>query len=376
MTREEACSQKNEAISSFQFEGLLIEEKPYGSGHINDTFRLIYKQENGSVRRYILQRMNKEIFKNPEELMENIIGVTSYLREKILAQGGDALRETLNVIPTVNGGNFFIDSNGQYWRAYYFIEHAVSYDAVERPEDFYQSGFAFGNFQRLLSDYPAAKLHETIKDFHNTPDRFKKFKQAVEADICGRVKDVEGEIRFVMERERDVYILQDMLEKGELPLRVTHNDTKLNNVMLDKDTGKGVCVIDLDTVMPGLSVTDFGDAIRFGANTGLEDEQDLSKITCDLELYEQFTRGFMEGCGDSLTENEFKMLPVGAKMITLECGMRFLTDYLQGDQYYKIHREGHNVDRCRTQFKLLADMESKWEKMQEIVRIYAEQYTK
>lgn len=370
MAKDDTCSKMEEVIQHFQYEGVFQSGNAYGSGHINDTFLLIFDKEDGSVKRYILQRMNHEIFKNPVELMENIVNVTSFLRKKIIQMGGDPERETLNVIPTSEGANYYVDSNGEYWRSYGFIEGATSYDAVEKPDDFYQSAVAFGNFQRLLSDYPAKTLHETIKDFHNTIDRFDKFKKAVEEDVCQRAKDVQTEIQFVLDREADAHILCDMLEKGELPLRVTHNDTKLNNIMIDDKTGKGICVIDLDTVMPGLALNDFGDSIRFGASTGAEDEQDLSKISCDMNLFALYTKGYVEGCAGSLTEMEIKMLPTGAKLMTFECGMRFLTDYLQGDTYFKIHRDKQNVDRCRTQFKLVADMEEKWDEMADIVEKY------
>lgn len=368
MTREELCKGKPEALQSFQFEGTPKDAEVYGSGHINDTFLVHTTLDNGEEKRYILQRMNREIFKNPEELMENVINVTSFLRKKIIERGGDPERETLNVILTKDDKAYFVDSIGEYWRAYVFIEEADSYDLVERPEDFYESAVAFGNFQSLLSDYPADTLHETIKDFHNTKTRFATFKQAVEEDVMGRAASVQEEINFVLEREDVANILGDLLAAGELPLRVTHNDTKLNNIMMDSQTRKGICVIDLDTVMPGLSVNDFGDSIRFGASTAAEDEMDLSKVSCDMNLFELYTKGFMEGCKGSLTEKELEMLPMGAKVMTFECGMRFLTDYLQGDTYFKIHREGQNLDRCRTQFKLVKDMEEKWETMHEIVK--------
>lgn len=357
-------------INCFQFQGELVEGVPYGSGHINDTYRVTFKLEDGTQKRYILQRMNNDIFKDPVGLMENIMGVTSWLRDKIIENGGDPERETLNVVKTTEDQNYCIDENGKYWRAYIFIEDATCYDAVEKPEDFYQSAVAFGHFQRLLADYPAATLTETIKDFHNTVDRFGKFKAALEEDVCGRAKDVQEEIQFVLDREDLAHILCDMQDKGELPLRVTHNDTKLNNIMIDNKTGKAMCVIDLDTVMPGLAINDFGDSIRFGASTGAEDETDLSKISCDLDLYEIYVKGFVEGCAGSLTKNELDMLPYGAMEMTFECGMRFLTDHLQGDTYFKIHRENHNLDRCRTQFKLVADMEAKLDQMKAIVDKY------
>ena len=318
----------------------------------------------------ILQRMNKEIFTNPEELMENVVGVTSYLREKIAENGGDPDRETLNLIPAKDGKQYFVDSQGEYWRSYIFITDATSYDQVEKPEDFYESAVAFGNFQRLLADYPAETLHETIKGFHDTKARFQVFKEAVEKDICGRAADVQKEIDFVLAHEDVANVFGDLQAKGEIPLRVTHNDTKLNNIMIDNITGKGICVIDLDTVMPGLAMNDFGDSIRFGASTAAEDEPDLSKVSCSMELFEIYVKGFLEGCGGRLTEKEVELLPMGAKVMTFECGMRFLTDYLEGDHYFKIHREGHNLDRCRTQFKLVEDMEAKWDTMQEIVKKY------
>lgn len=355
---------KDEAVKQFQFESKAISAEAYGSGHINDTF--LVKTRNG--KSYILQRMNRQVFGKPDELMENIQNVTAFLRKKIMEKGGDPDRETLNLVPTLEGNPYYVDSEGEYWRAYLFIEQAVSYDAVERPEDFYESAEAFGNFQYLLSDYPADTLHETIAGFHDTKKRFETFLRAVEEDKAGRRTLVENEIAFVMDRRDVSEILGKMQEEGELPLRVTHNDTKLNNIMMDNETGKGICVIDLDTVMPGLSVNDFGDSIRFGASTAAEDETDLSKVSCDLELFELYAKGFLKGCRGSLTDQEVKMLPTGAKVMTFECGMRFLTDYLEGDHYFKIHREGHNLDRCRTQFNLVKDMEEKWDQMEAIIQ--------
>lgn len=343
---------------------------PYGSGHINDTYLLTGIQENGEEKRYILQRMNHEIFKDPHGLMENVVNVTQFLQNKIRETGGDPEREALNVIQTRNKEPYYKDETGSYWRMYRFVEDATSFDAVEKPEDFYESAVAFGHFQKLLSEFPAESLHETIPNFHNTIDRLANFKKAVEADACHRAAEVQEEIRFVLDREADCHVLCDMLAKGEIPLRVTHNDTKLNNIMIDNQTGKGICVIDLDTVMPGSALYDYGDSIRFGANTGAEDEKDLSKISCDLELFALYTKGFIEGCEGSLTETEIRMLPMGAKLMTLECGIRFLTDYLEGDHYFKIHRPEHNLDRTRTQFRMVKDMEDKWDRMQKIVEQY------
>ncbi len=370
MTREEYCAKIEEAIKAIDFQGEYVEHKRYGNGHINDTFLIRFRQSNGAMVKYILQRMNHQIFTNPEQLMKNICGVTDFLRNKISKNHGDTSRETMNVIFTREKEPYFKDSIGSYWRAYEFIEDATSYEQVMKPEDFYQSAVAFGHFQNLLADYDADSLYETIPDFHNTPVRFSHFQEAVAKDVCNRVKDVKAEIDFLEVRENDMKACMERLKKGELPLRVTHNDTKLNNIMLDNKTGKGICVIDLDTVMPGLSINDFGDSIRFGANTAEEDETDLSKVSLDLDLFELYTKGFLEGCNGSLIEAEIDMLPMGAKLMTLECGMRFLTDYLQGDNYFRIHREGHNLDRCRTQFKLVEDMELKWKAMNVIVDKY------
>lgn len=344
-------------------EGVSIE--PYGSGHINRTFLVNVQGE----RKYILQGVNTAVFKNVPELMENIMWVTAYLREKIISTGGDPKRETLTVVMTTEGKPYYIDEEGGAWRVYLFIADAETLDKVRDEEDFYQSALAFGRFQALLADYPAKTLHETIPDFHNTPKRYLDFEKAIEDDCCGRVREVENEIKFIKERRDEMSVLPKLLEDGELPLRVTHNDTKLNNIMLDCHTRKAICIIDLDTVMPGLSIYDFGDAIRFGANTAAEDEPDISKVSLSLELFEVYLRGFLEGCGGRLTEKEIEMLPMGAKMMTLECGMRFLTDYLQGDIYFKTGRAHHNLERCRTQLALVEDMERKWERMCALCRL-------
>ena len=370
MSKNERFSGVDETIENLAFEGTFISKKPFGNGHINDTFKLFFDVGEDEPKPYILQRINDDIFESPAELMENINGVTSYLRAKIIENGGDPDRETLNVIPTKDGKLYYTDCNGVFWRAYQFVEGATCYESVEKPEHFYQSAVAFGHFQKLLSDYPAQTLHETIPDFHHTKKRFEAFVKAVEEDVCGRAKDVQEDIDFIMAREADASVLVDMLERGELPLRVTHNDTKLNNVMIDDETGKGLCVIDLDTVMPGLAIHDFGDSIRFGASTATEDEPDLSKVSIDLELFDIYTKGFIEASAGSLTPTEIDMIPMGAKVITLEQAIRFLMDHIQGDTYYKIHRENHNLDRARTQIKLVADMEAKWDQMKDIVNKY------
>lgn len=366
MTKTPAPETIDNAIAAFRLAGIPRSVNPHGNGHINDTY-LVICDDAGNVKKYILQRMNHSIFRNPQALMENVAGVTSYLQEKIRERNGDPDRETLSVIKTKDGKNYFEDSLHNFWRVFPFIEDTYCLEKVENAGDFYDCAQAFGSFQRQLADYPAETLHETIPLFHHTPSRFQTFQKAVREDPLGRADSVREEINFALAREADTHVLTDLLEKGELPLRVTHNDTKLNNIMMDAKTGKGICVIDLDTVMPGLAVHDFGDSIRFGASTGDEDEPDLSKVNCDLHLFQLYTEGFLKGCQGSLTETERAMLPMGAKVMTYECGMRFLTDYLQGDTYFKTHREGQNLDRCRTQIKLVEDMEANWEKMAEIV---------
>lgn len=351
----------------FQTEGKILEIQPFGNGLINTTYQVICAGDGSREKRYILQRINHDIFKKPWELMENIRNVSEFLKKKITAAGGDPERETLTVIGAGNQ-DYVKTESGEYWRMYLLIEDAYTMEAVEKPEDFYHCAVSFGNFQRQLADYPAETLYETIPNFHNTVSRFADFVKAVEADVCGRKAEVEAEIRFIMEREADCRAICDALTAGEIPLRVTHNDTKINNIMLDNETGKAICVIDLDTIMPGSSLYDFGDSIRSGANTGAEDETDLSKVSCDTELFECYARGYVEGCAGSLTDREIDMLPMGAKVITLEQGIRFLTDYLQGDTYYKTTRPGQNLDRTRTQLKMVADMEQKWDVLQEIVK--------
>ena len=358
-----------EAIKKFDFWGDLVDFSPYGNGHINDTFLVSFSYE-GKIRKYIIQRINSDVFKQPDEVMSNIMGVTSFLRKGIISNGGNPERETLNVIKTNDGKGYYIDECGNYWRAFVFIDEAVSLDLPEDENDFYQSAVAFGNFQKLLSSYPAENLYETIPNFHNTPVRFQNFLKAIDNNLSGRAENVKDEIEFVKNREEFTHVLEDSHKAGVLPKRVTHNDTKMNNVMLDKETRKPVCVIDLDTIMPGYSVTDFGDSIRFGASTAAEDEKDLSKVNFDINLFETYTRGYLEGCGGTLTKEEIMLLPEGAKMMTLECGMRFLTDYLDGDVYFKTAYDDHNLVRCRTQFKLVEEMEKQWDEMKRIVAKY------
>ena len=359
-----------DALAAFDFGGEIVGAVRYGSGHINDTFCVHTQPGEEPCRRFILQRISSAAFHHPDQVMSNIAGVTSYLGKAIAEAGGDPSRETMTVLPTRDGKSFYSDSEGGAWRVYPFIEGTVCLQAAETPELFAASARTFGRFQRMLKDYPADTLYETIPHFHDTEDRLAKLKAAVEADVMGRVKDVQPELDFVWKREADCSVALQALRDGKLPLRVTHNDTKLNNVLIDRDSGEGICVIDLDTVMPGLSINDFGDSIRFGANHSAEDERDLSKVNFDISLYEVYTQGFLEGADGALTQAELDYLPWGAKLMTLECGIRFLTDSLEGDHYFRIHREGQNLDRCRTQFKLVADMEDQWEAMKSVVDKY------
>ena len=359
-----------EVLGAYDFPTTLLGAVRYGQGHINDTFCVLCQPQEGDCIRFILQGLSSAAFPHPEELMENFIGITTYLRDKVTAAGGDPARETLSLVKTRDGKDFYTDSNGKVWRLTPFIENTDCFQSAT-PELFEASARAFGRFQYLLQDYPAETLHETIPHFHDTEDRFRKFQAALDADKLGRAKDIPDEIQFVLDRKADCSVALEALRSGKLPLRVTHNDTKLNNILIDRATGKGICVIDLDTTMPGLSINDFGDSIRFGANHAKEDEKDLSKVNFDIDLYEVYTRGFLEGAQGSLTPAELEYLPWGARLMTLECGIRFLTDYLDGDHYFRIHRPEHNLDRCRTQFKLVRDMEEQFDAMAAVVAKYA-----
>ena len=347
----------SEALDAFDFGGELVGAVRYGSGHINDTFVVHTQPGEDPCRRFILQRISSAAFKHPDEVMANIAGVTSYLGRMISEAGGDPERETMSVWATKDGKNYYTDSEGGAWRVYPFVEGTICLQKAETPELFAASARAFGKFQRMLKDYPADTLYETIPKFHDT-------------DVMGRVKEVGPELQFVTEHEADCSVALSALREGRLPLRVTHNDTKLNNILIDRASGEGICVIDLDTVMPGLSINDFGDSIRFGANHSAEDERDLSKVNFDLGLFDVYAEGFLEGAGGALTDAELDYLPWGAKLMTLECGIRFLTDYLEGDHYFRTSREGQNLDRCRTQFKLVADMEAAWDNMKAVINKY------
>ena len=349
-----------QVLDLFRLNGRPVSCDPYGEGHINLTFLAV----TDTGKRYILQRLSRAAFHDIPGLMGNVAAVTEFLA----ARSPDP-RSSLHLIPTLDGRSFCRDSEGEFWRVYDFVEDSLCLQTPETPEDFYQSAVAFGQFQCRLRDFPAETLCETIPNFHNTPDRYRKFHLAVDADAAGRLSSVLPEIRFLLEREEKAGTLQRLREGGELPVRVTHNDTKLNNVMRDAVTRKALCVIDLDTVMPVLVAYDFGDSIRFGASTAPEDEKDLSRVEMSLDLYETYARGFIPACG-GLTAAELESLPLGAWTMTLENGLRFLTDYLEGDHYYHITRPEHNLDRCRTQLKLVSDMEQKWDPMTAIIRSF------
>jgi len=357
-------------LAGFAIEGRPVEVVPWGTGHINDTYRSTFDTPRGPVY-YVHQRINRKVFTRPKEVMDNILRVTAHLREKVAAEGGDPARETLNLVLARDGRCYCRDDDGEYWRTYLFIEGARTYDVVEDPEHVYAASKAFGQFQTRLADLPGERLHETIPRFHDTVRRFSDFAKALERDDANRAADVTEEIQFVLDREDDSRRIVDLLASGDLPERTTHNDTKLNNVMIDDTTGRAICVIDLDTVMPGATGYDFGDSIRVGASTGAEDERDLSKVELDLGLFEQLARGYLEATRTTLTPLEVSLLPFSAKLMTFECGMRFLTDHLDGDVYFKIHRSGHNLDRARTQFKMVRDMEEKMDQMAAIVSRWA-----
>ena len=354
--------QIEKAAYGFRLNGEPVSCEEFGHGHINATYRIT----TDSGCEYVLQRINKYVFKDPVRLMENASAVTAFLRERV-----EDPRLALHFIPTYDELYYYEDAEGEFWRMYDFVG-GFCLDTPESDEDFFQSAIAFGRFQHLLSDFPAHTLHETIPEFHNTIDRYRLLRESIEADPVGRVAGVQADIAFCMDREEIGATLQKMRESGQLPLRVTHNDTKLNNVLLDKKTRKSLCVLDLDTVMPGLSLYDFGDSIRFGAATAAEDEPDTSKMHMDLHLFEVYTRGYLQAA-EALTDKEVEMLPMGALIMTLELATRFLKDYIDGDKYFKTAYPEHNLVRARSQMALVADMQSKWDEMNAIVaRVAAE----
>lgn len=341
--------------------GLEADAKPYGNGHINDTYIL-------ADSKHILQKINTNIFKNPDELMQNILNVTEFLKKKIGAQGGDTERETLTVVKTTDGKLYYEDENGEVYRVYKFIERTRTVESAGSEDDLYQAGVAFGYFQKLLSDFPVEKLYETIKDFHHTPKRVEALKAAIAEDKAGRASSIQKEIEFALDFAKDAAVVVDGMADGSISMCVTHNDTKINNILFEEDSSKAVCIIDLDTVMPGSLLYDVGDALRVGGSTAAEDETDLGKVHFNEKAFEAFAKGYLSEVKDVLTEKELELLPFGVRLMTYECGIRFLTDYLNGDTYFKIHREHHNLDRARNQFKLVADLAAKEESMKAFVR--------
>ena len=348
-----------EILQQFRTDGTPARCVPYGSGHINRT----WLAETDRGHRYILQQVNTATFPDADGLMRNILLVTEHLRRKDPAPG-----HVLTLVQTRDGQYYIKRPGNELWRMYEFIAGGVCLDRAETPEDFRRSGEAFGRFQQQMADFPAAQLTEVIPGFHDTPARYRAFRKALAEDRAGRAAGAEAEIRFYLEREAAAGQAVSLQRAGKLPLRVTHNDTKLNNVMLDAETRQPLCILDLDTVMPGLAANDFGDAIRFGASTAAEDEPDLSRVHLDLGLYGAFAEGFLGACGAALTEAELESLPDGARLMTLECGVRFLTDYLAGDTYFHTDRPGQNLDRARTQMALAREMEAEEGRIRRMTR--------
>ena len=334
----------------------------FGGGHINDTF---YASKNG--RLCVLQRMNKNVFRNPLGVMQNIFSVTDHLRRKLEEAGKDPARGTLQFLKTTDGALFFEDSTGNCYRTYYYVDESVTFDSVSDPRQFYEAARAFGRFQNMLSDFPSEQLYETIEKFHDTPSRIEQLHTAISNNPCNRLKDCEAEVEYALGQTEEMGVVVDALKIEEIPYRVTHNDTKLNNVLFDKKTEQGMCVIDLDTIMPGSLLYDFGDALRFGANTAVEDETDLEKVTFDLSLFEAYTKGYAAELKHTITNAEKELLAFSAKLMTYECGIRFLADFINGDTYFKTKYENHNLDRARNQLKLCREIDAKQAVMHRIV---------
>ena len=355
-------------ISAFDFPGEFIAWEEIKTGHINRTYVVTFRQADGSDRSFVLQNVNTYVFKKPDELMENIQLVTEHLRRVMIDRGENPENRVLRLVPARGGGITWLDSDGGCWRAYDFITHAYTVDNLDSAEEFREIGRAFGEFQNMLTGFPISRLHETIPYFHDTKRRIAAFEASVAKDALGRAAGVGAEIAFARARKAEMGRIVEMIDAGVIPLRVTHNDTKINNVMLDVDTGKALCVIDLDTVMAGSALYDFGDAVRVGASTAAEDEKDLTRVALDIDLFRGFAEGFISQTASGLTEAELVNLPLGAMVMTYENGIRFLTDYLDGDVYFRIGYPEHNLVRCRAQFRLLSDMEARREDMDRIVR--------
>ncbi len=359
--------QLRHVAARFQAWGDFVDAVPYGSGHINDTYKVSLRMAGQPVH-YLMQRINHDIFKQPGRVMENILRVTEHLRERLAASGSaDASRQALTVLPARDGLPYVRDEAGSWWRMYLFIEQAKTYDIIEDERQAYEAARAFARFQNQLADLPAPRLHETIPAFHNTLARLGALEAAREADVSGRAAEVAAELAFVEERREQCGRLLARHAAGEIPERITHNDTKINNVMLDDATGEGVCVIDLDTVMPGLALYDFGDMVRSATAAAREDEWDLSKIGSRIAMFEALARGYLSEAA-FLLPSELEELCFAGRLITLTIGIRFLTDYLAGDVYFRTHRPGQNLDRCRSQFQMVRSMETQAPAMEAIVR--------
>lgn len=362
--------EKEQLVRQFITGGEIVSIEPFGGGHINDTFKVDLKVNDGTIKSYILQKLNTNVFPDPEVLTNNAIKVTHYMRKILRRRGDDPERGTIRFYPAINGKYFFTDEDGQVWRFENLIPNTMAHDLATSPEMFEATGYAFGSFMADLAEFQASELGEVIKNFHHTGMRFSTFQAEVVANKSGRADTCQEEIKFALDREDLAWSIVDMLSEGKIPLRVTHNDTKINNILMDKDTDKPVCIIDLDTIMPGAACYDFGDSIRFGASSALEDEKDLTKVYMKLDLFDVYARGFMKAMGKALTLEEARSLALGSIVITYETGIRFLGDYLNGDVYFKTAYPEHNLVRARTQFKLVADMEEKLPQMYEIVEKY------
>ena len=357
-------SQLREVSTQFQIYGEIQHAEPCKIGHINETYTATYNQ-GGTLVRYIHQKINRTVFHDPVSLMDNVMRVTTHIRNRIAQQGGkDVTRRSLTVVPARDGKPYCRNSAGEYWRTFVFIESVQTFEAVQTPAQAYEAGSAFGKFQHLLVDLPGGRLTETIPDFHNTRKRFAALQKAVADDHCNRAKTAAAEIQFALTHEEIVDVLLNAQTRGEIPERITHNDTKFNNVMLDVETGREMCVVDLDTVMPGLVLYDFGDMVRTTTSSTLEDELDLAKVQMQMPMFESLTRGYVSAVAPFLTSAEKSYLVFAGKLITFTIGIRFLTDFLVGDAYFRVHRPHHNLDRCRTQFKLVESITQQEEAMQ------------
>lgn len=367
MTAGGSAYDLKEVVAHFEIAGEFVRGFPIGQGHINDTF-MVEVRRRERIDRYTFQRINHHVFRNPERMMENFEKVTRHMREKLLKMPGkDPARETLNLIFSKSGKNYHLSADGNYWRAYRYVDGSRTVEIARSPEQAYYAGRAFGCFQKLLADFPASGLFETIPFFHHTPRRFDRFLAVLGQDACGRAEECRESIGFALERRAMISVVADGLEDGSIPLRITHNDTKINNILFDDETGKAICVIDLDTTMPGAALYDFGDMVRTTTSFCAEDERDLSTVQMEIEMFRALARGYLEEVGELLTTRELDLLVFSCRLMTYTIGLRFLTDHLEGDVYFKIHRPGHNLDRARVQFALVKSMKEQEGEMKKII---------